>query len=171
MVQTPCMKNTRETRVTEIREWSNFAAIGFALAMVPEHIWYPLDSESKSNLLNYLLSIRKLEFTQNNWMMFRVLIDLGLKTINHDNNDSLSDEYLEKIESFSLKDGWYGDDSPCNIDHYNAFAFHFYSILYCKFNPLDASRCERFISRLQQFALQYIHLFDANGASEFANRK
>ncbi|CUM68110.1 uncharacterized protein PRCAT00005827001 [Priceomyces carsonii] len=142
-----------------------FAAIGFALAMVPEHVWYPLDPESKSNLLNYLLRIRKLKFTQNNWMMFRVLIDLGLKKINHDNNDSLSEEYLEKIESFSLKDGWYGDGSPCNIDHYNAFAFHFYSILYCKFNPQDASRCERFITRSHQFALQYIHLFDAKGAS------
>src|SRR6185437_5417019 len=57
------------------------AAIGFALAMLPQHIWDPLDPDAKARVAAYLLSAREKEFVDNNWKFFRVLIDLGLSRV------------------------------------------------------------------------------------------
>lgn len=54
------------------------AAIGFALCLVPEHIWNPLLDESKENVSKFLLHAREREFLHSNFKFFKVMIDLGL---------------------------------------------------------------------------------------------
>lgn len=149
----------KEQRMVEM------AAIGYALALVPEHIWEPLDDTAKKNVLNYLLTMRQLEFNSNNWMFFRVLIDLGLKGICYTVEDDLSERYLEKIDAMYLQDGWYDDGERLAIDHYNGFAIHFYSLIYAKVcKKTDPARSARFVERSHQFAKEYIRWSDDQGA-------
>lgn len=48
------------------------AAIGYALMLVPEHIWHPLDEETKDRVAKWLLKSREGEHAPNNHMFFRI---------------------------------------------------------------------------------------------------
>ena len=48
------------------------AAIGYALMLVPEHIWVPLDKETKDRAAKWLLESSQGEHAPNNHMFFRV---------------------------------------------------------------------------------------------------
>ena len=48
------------------------AAIGFALMLVPEHLWEPLDEEAKGTVARWLLMSREGEHAPNNHMFFRI---------------------------------------------------------------------------------------------------
>ncbi|MGO8271772.1 DUF2264 domain-containing protein, partial [Rhizobium ruizarguesonis] len=83
--------------------------VGFALALVPEHIWEPLDYSEKKTVAAYLLRARELEFIHNNWKFFRVLIDLGLERVSVAFDHLKTIAYLDELEAFDLGDGWYRD--------------------------------------------------------------
>jgi hypothetical protein len=48
------------------------AAIGYALILVPEHLWDPLDEETKSRVARWLIMSREGEHAPNNHMWFRI---------------------------------------------------------------------------------------------------
>lgn len=48
------------------------AAIGYALMLVPQHIWEPLDKETKDRAVKWLLTSSQGEHAPNNHMFFRV---------------------------------------------------------------------------------------------------
>jgi hypothetical protein len=48
------------------------AAIGFALMLVPEHLWAPLSEETKGRVTRWLLMSREGEHAPNNHMFFRI---------------------------------------------------------------------------------------------------
>ncbi len=50
------------------------AAIGLALALVPEHVWEPLDSRTKKTLTQWLATINRVGIVDSNWLFFRVLV-------------------------------------------------------------------------------------------------
>lgn len=144
----------------------DIAAIGFALCFVPEYAWYPLTNEGKRNLSTYLLKVRGSEFCHNNWKFFRVIIDLGLKTVGIQYDYDMTEGYLQDIETMYLEDGWYGDGKSFRIDYYNAYAFHFYGIIYAiVMREEDPVRSNKYIEGAKAFAKQFINWFSDNGAS------
>lgn len=84
-------------------------AIGLALMMVPEHIWEPLDEISKANAVKWLLNCRNTEYDASNHMFFRVILDLGLRNVGIGVDRSMTDHYLDRLESLYIADGWYRD--------------------------------------------------------------
>lgn len=141
------------------------AAIGFAVASVPEHIWDPLDQNTKVNFSRFLVNARNCFFNNNNWKFFRVMIDLGLSKVGVDYDVSMTEEYLKILEGYYLDDGWYSDGQKYRIDYYNPFAFHLYGLIYAKLKPEDAERCKRFRERATSFANQFVHWFADDGSS------
>jgi hypothetical protein len=145
------------------------AALGYALLLVPEHIWDPLDETTKKNVAQYLTDSRNTKFHGNNHKFFRVLIDLGLDKVGIKVNNSMTEEYLQDLESLYIDDGWYrdGDDEgdTRRIDYYNAFAMHFYGLVYAVYRPEDKDRAERFRDRARKFALHFQHWFADSGAN------
>ena len=141
------------------------AAIGFALCFVPEHLWNPLLDEAKANVSKYLLNARKTDFLHNNWKFFRVMIDLGLDKVGVDFDKSLTKEHIEDLDTMYLDEGWYGDGKSASIDYYNAFAFHFYALIYYfVMHERDPERCDIYKERAVTFAKQFIHWFSDDGA-------
>ena len=63
-------------------------------------------------------------------MFFRVMIGLGLRAIGETVDRDLTEESLRKLDALYLGDGWYRDGPVQRADHYIAFAFHFYALLY-----------------------------------------
>ena len=67
------------------------AAIGFTMRMVPHLVWEPLTQSAKDNLAAYLKHARQLDYADNNWKFFRILVDLGLEECGVEFDRSLTD--------------------------------------------------------------------------------
>ena len=141
------------------------AAIGFALAMVPQHIWEPLSETDKQLVAAYLLAAREREFVDNNWKFFRVLIDLGLERVGIAFDTSKTHAYLDELEAFDIGDGWYRDGPVRRVDHYVPFAMHFYGLIYSVLATGDDERKARLLQRSRRFAADIRHWFGPDGAS------
>jgi hypothetical protein len=148
------------------------AALGYALLLVPEHIWEPLDKAVKKNVATYLLNSRNSRHGGNNHMFFRVVVDLGLEKVGVPVDRAASEEYLRHLEDLHIADGWYrdgggkGDDR--RIDYYNPFAMHYYGLLCAVYrleDPADRERAARFRERGRQFAQHFQHWFADTGAN------
>lgn len=144
-------------------------AIGYALMAVPQHIFEPLDQVAKKNVIEWLLTSRGGKHAANNHMFFRVFVDLGLKNVGVEVDESMTEEYLSKLENLYIQDGWYrdgadkGDDR--RIDYYNAFAMHYYGLLYAKYCPGDTRRNQLFRTRARKFAHHFQHWFADTGSN------
>lgn len=141
------------------------AAIGFAIAMVPQFIWDPLNETQKKTIAAYLISARTKEFVDNNWKFFRVLIDLGMTQAGVDFDRSLTEKYLDDIEAFRLGEGWYRDGPVQRVDHYVPFALHFYALIYSVIAKKDTKRAEAYRKRAHVFAKDIRHWFGPDGAA------
>lgn len=141
------------------------AAVGFALALVPQHVWEPLAPRDKANLAAYLLSARNRDFIDNNWKFFRVLIDLGLTRIGIAFDRSKTERYLEEVEAFRMGEAWYRDGPVRRADHYIPFAMHFYALIYAVLAPEDEKRGHAYRTRARRFARDIRHWFGPDGAA------
>jgi hypothetical protein len=154
-------KNQRQVEAT---------AIGFALLLIPEHIWEPLDATAKQNVAAWLLSCRNSEHVANNHMWFRVILDLGLDNVGVKVCDKGTEDHLERLESMYMTDGWYRDgvgaDDDRRIDYYNPWAMHFYALLWAKYARNPGERGLRFRKRACEFAIHYQHWFEAGSGAQ-----
>ncbi|OLP60611.1 hypothetical protein BJF93_20020 [Xaviernesmea oryzae] len=141
------------------------AAIGLALALVPENIFEPLDPREKSIVTTYLLRARARDYVDNNWKFFRVLVDLGLERCGIEVDRDGTHAYLDQLEGFALEDGWYRDGPVRRADHYVPFAMHFYGLIYARLQQGDEARAERFRQRARRFALNIRHWYGPDGAA------
>jgi hypothetical protein len=150
----------RDQRLVEM------AAIGLALALVPEQVWEPLEPESRTNLVVWLYRINEVEVVDNNWLFFRVLVNLGLAKVGAKHDMAATEAALDRLENFYLGEGWYSDGPVTQIDYYVPFAFHFYGLIYAKLNgDSDPARAARFRERAGLFAQDFAHWFTADGAA------
>lgn len=149
----------RDQRMVEL------AALGFALRLVPQHLWDPLDDQARRNVATYLLEARPHQFADNNWKFFRVMIDLGLERVGVDFDRTMTEQYLQELEAFYLGDGWYRDGNVPRVDHYIPFAMHFYGLIYAALATNDEERKLRFREWARLFAPDIRHWFAEDGGA------
>ncbi|MEJ2148677.1 MAG: DUF2264 domain-containing protein, partial [Chloroflexota bacterium] len=142
------------------------AAIGLALALVPEHVWEPLDRQAKDNLVRWLETINRVEVVDSNWLFFRVLVNLGLANVGAEWDRPTMHAALDRLEQFYLADGWYADGLTAQRDYYIPFAMHYYGLIYAQLaGSDDPDRARRFRDRAKVFAQDFIHWFAADGSA------
>ncbi|KQZ48002.1 hypothetical protein ASD54_20760 [Rhizobium sp. Root149] len=141
------------------------AAIGFGLALVPHHLWAPLDKRGKDIVSSYLLKARERDYVDNNWKFFRVLVDLGLEKIGIDFDKTKTEAYLEELEAFDIGDGWYRDGPVRRVDHYIPFAMHYYGLIYAVLANGDDQRKARIIARAGRFTQDIRNWFGPDGSA------
>lgn len=149
--------NGRDQRMVEL------AALGFALALVPEKIWEPLGGRARDNIVAYLKHARRFDYADNNWKFFRIFVDIALDRLGVDFDRSLTEAYLKELDSFYIADGWYRDGNVRRIDHYIPFAMHFYGLIYSKL--VDDDHARRYRERAALFAADFRHWFAEDGAT------
>lgn len=142
------------------------APLAFFLLLAPEYAWKPLSEKAKRNVARYLYRANEVVVPPSNWLFFRILINIALKQTGNPYDAEKLNEDLDRVDSFYRGNGYYTDGAEGQVDYYNPFAIHFYSLIYAKFmRNEDVERCERFIERSSVFATQFIHWFDNNGAA------
>ncbi|WED29773.1 DUF2264 domain-containing protein [Vibrio sp. DW001] len=142
------------------------AAIGFFVALLPQQAWEPLSTTEKENLVLWLSSIQDKETSHNNWLFFTLIVQQALKTVGRSDLVDLKMEqkFLEKLKSWYLGDGWYGDGDIETVDHYGGFALHYYGLIYAKkFKYKNDDFSSIFKSRADAFAIPFSYWFADNG--------
>ncbi|MEP4989979.1 MAG: DUF2264 domain-containing protein [Paracoccaceae bacterium] len=140
------------------------AAISFGLLFAKDQLWDGQDTETKTNITNWLKACLAAKVPDNNWQFFHVLGSLALEHLDVDHDTSVRQTCLQALESYYVGDGWYSDGAVRRFDHYTPFAMHLYALLYSKLAHNDAERCQRFRDRAAIFAQEFQHWFDADGA-------
>lgn len=127
-----------------------------------------MSPEAKSNLTAWLGTINDHALWLTNWEFFGVLVNVALLKVGSDRfNQQALDKCLSNINSLYVGDGWYTDAYPYSqFDYYNAFAFHFYGLLYATFmQERDPVQSQQFKERANIFGQQFVYWFDKTGAA------
>ncbi|KAJ4303464.1 hypothetical protein N0V90_002359 [Kalmusia sp. IMI 367209] len=148
--------------------------IAFALLTNPSSFDFASDPVARTNLVNWLRQINEHTPPQNNWLWFRVLVNLALV---HSLGVPLSevktfiDSALDVLDTFFISDGWSSDglwgEVRKQADYYSgSFAIQFAQCLFVKFargmNDYE-ERIERYKVQAREFAVEYWRYFDIEG--------
>ncbi|MGH0052703.1 MAG: DUF2264 domain-containing protein [Sphaerochaetaceae bacterium] len=140
------------------------AAIALGLLLTPQYYWDPLSLREQNNLCTWLGMINTHQISPNNWLFFRVLVNLAFEKLERPELCiDVMQQDLEILEGMYAGDGWYRDHIP--FDNYNPLAMQYYALIYCVFRKeQDPERCERFAKRAGLFAKQHLHVVTADGS-------
>ncbi|WVW81841.1 hypothetical protein I302_103839 [Kwoniella bestiolae CBS 10118] len=150
------------------------AAVGISLAIAPGTFWDPLSPGAKKRVNEWLLKCNGRVFPTNNWRFFRVLVNLGLKSVDAEYDQKSIDDELQFMESFYGEHGFPSDfpQDPAigAYDYYaTSFAIPFYSLLYAAITSrspklADPERAEKYRKRARDNLPNVINLFAPDGA-------
>jgi hypothetical protein len=141
------------------------AAIGFALAFAPEHLWDPLTGRQRDQVVEWLRGVERKEPAQNNWQFFRLLVQIGLERVDVSIDHEARARSIELVDSFAVDDGWYTDGSGGNIDYYVPFALHTYGLVLAASGLGDRDAAARYVERARAFAPEFEHWFARDGGA------
>ena len=139
------------------------AVFGAGMALAPEAFFFSLPVKAQKTLYAWLDQINRTELYHNNWLFFRVLVNIGFIAcgLPHDARRLQSD--FEALEQHYEGDGWYYD-LPGQLDYYTPWAFHYYGLIYAKaMQRRDPERCARLLERGKRIAPDIACWFDAAG--------
>jgi len=106
----------------------------------------------------------------NNWVLFQTVVEEFLASVGGPYHESEILRGLETMEQWYLGNGWYTDGADRRVDHYNAWAFHFYPLLWTRIAEtgdradLAVALKDTYRARLRFFLTDYVHLVGGDGA-------
>lgn len=139
------------------------APFGLMLALIPEQSWGRLDPRARGRLTHWMRQINRLAVYDNNWLFVRVIVNLGLRLVGAGYDADATARALARLDSFYRDGGWYVDGCNRHYDYYNAFAMHFYGLLYAQLAHDDPSRGDCFRDRAAAFAPRFLAWFSSEG--------
>jgi hypothetical protein len=139
------------------------AVIGLALCLVPEQIWQPLSAKEKERALAYFLAARQRLYVNCNWKFFRLTLDLGLAAVGAPADRAGNRAAAEDIERWYQGEGWYADGGSGAVDHYAAFAFHFFGLILAQLDTSNRDYGTRYRERARQSITDITRWFADDG--------
>lgn len=141
------------------------ASLALTLMLTKVHFWDTLPKSDQDSLVAWLDQINQYQVHPNNWLFFRILVNVTFMTLGEPANHQRLAEDLEKIHQMYLGDGWYCDGNPEQMDYYIPWAMHFYGLIYSKYMAvIDPENSQVFRERARLFAKSYMYWFDCRGA-------
>lgn len=141
-------------------------SIALFIYFTKEYFWDELDLHVKKNISNWFLQINTTNYPENNWLFFKIMVNMVLKLIGAEYDEKEITSSYKIIETFYLGDGWYSDGVSDRRDYYISFAIHYYSLIYAKFmENNDSHRCNIIKERAGMFAKDYINWFSTDGSA------
>lgn len=143
------------------------ASIASAFLLAPEKLWKPLPETAKNNVAQWLSHINNFDITPSNWLFFAVLVNVALKKLGRpESNQIVINRCLNEINKLYQGDGWYKDGSREIFDYYNAFAFHYYGLIYYAImKDEDPENANTFKQRALTFGQQFVYWISSTGAA------
>jgi hypothetical protein len=139
-------------------------AIGLRLAR--EQLWAPIAAEERVRVLTWFATARGGGIVNNNhlFMSVHILEFLGAEGAGHRTDRAVITAHLNQLETMHRGGGWFEDGINQAYDHYNAYAFHFYGLLWARLHgATDEARARRWRDWARLFLADYQHFFAASG--------
>ena len=139
------------------------------LSLAPRDLWDPLAPAAKDQIARWLGTARGNGIVNNNhyFMGVPILEFLGAHGYARRTDRPIIDEFLNRLELMHRGGGWFEDGINQAYDHYNAYAFHFYGLMWARlYGARDAAsrvRAQRWREWARPFVHDYQHFFAASG--------
>ena len=131
---------------------------GYAYELLPE--------SAKASLLEWMATGRRCGMHRNNHIFFGLFIIefLAWAGAAATGDDALIDFYFNQLESMYLDQGWFIDGMNETVDHYNAYAFHYYGLWWSLlYGHKNAMRKARWMYWGKEFLKSYTKLISEDG--------
>ena len=139
------------------------AVFGMGMALAPEKFFFSLPPKAQDDLCAWLGQLNAHEVPPNNWVFFRVLVNMGFKVCGRPVNEARLAADFAHIEEHYEDGGWYYDYAD-QRDYYTLWGFHFYSLVYAKvMGESDPERSARYLERGRRIAQDFLCWFDREG--------
>lgn len=146
-------------------------SIAFAMLVAPGPFLSACDDDAKKRLGLWLRQINGKRMPQNNWLWFRVFVNLALvKALGAPVEEAraIMDGDLKVLDTFYMGEGWSSDGAwgrdRKQADYYSgSFAVQFAQLLYVRFAVGDEERVEKYKVHAKEFASGFWRYFDTNG--------
>ncbi|MDQ5977138.1 MAG: hypothetical protein QG602_110 [Verrucomicrobiota bacterium] len=140
--------------------------MAIALQLAPRDLWKPLPSEVRAQVLRWFATCRGGGIVNNNhlFMSVHILEFLGKEGAAHRTDRAVIKAHLNQLETMHRGGGWFEDGINQAYDHYNAYAFHFYGLMWAHLHGAsDITRAQRWRDWARLFVADYAHFFAASG--------
>jgi hypothetical protein len=141
-------------------------ALVLALEKASEWLWEPLSARERAMVADWMGSVRGVGLHRNNHMFFGVLplCFLDRHGYGRSGDKRCVMRWMDIMESMHLGGGWFIDGMNETVDHYNAYAFHYYGLWWgLLYGDLDWARAQRWQEWTRDFLPDYAHFFAASG--------
>ena len=137
--------------------------------------WSSLSIEEQKNILEYLEEFVNIKTYENNWLWCKIMHLAFLNRYRKDNTYTEKiNELFQTISKMYLDNGWYTDGLKSNggyIDYYNAWAMHYYGLVFSHFFKDSFSNISHIIQdRALIFAESYERFFKPGGTHPIFGR-
>jgi hypothetical protein len=136
------------------------------LQLAPAALWDPLTKAQQDQLARWISTARGSGIVNNNhyFMGVHILEFLAARGYGRRSDRVIVDEFMHRLELMHRGGGWFEDGINQAYDHYNAFAFHFYGLMWARLHGRrDPERAQRWREWARMFVRDYQHFFAASG--------
>ncbi len=140
--------------------------MAIALRLARAELWEPLPASDRARVLAWFATARGGGIVNNNhlFMSVHILEFLGAEDAAHRTDRAVITAHLNQLETMHRGGGWFEDGINQAYDHYNAYAFHFYGLLWARLHGRhEPDRAERWRGWARSFLADYEHFFAASG--------
>ncbi len=143
-------------------------AVAMALLWARREMWEPLSPGERQRAVDWLDQINHRRVHPNNWLWFRVLVNLALDALVGSGSWTRIEEDLDALDAMYSGDGWYFDGcdpGTRSADLYLPAAFHCYGPIAAEMlAPRQPERARALLARSVAFAANFQHFAAADGA-------
>jgi hypothetical protein len=140
--------------------------MAIALQIAARELWTPLSGEDKARVARWFGTCRGSGIVNNNhlFMSVHILEFLGREGHGRPSDQPVITAHLNQLETMHRGGGWFEDGINQAFDHYNAYAFHFYGLMWARLHGArDPARAQRWREWAGLFVEDYQHFFAASG--------
>ncbi len=142
------------------------ASLSWGLWQSRGRIWERFSEAGRIQVASYLLACTKVKYHENNWLLFNVVTNAVLKSFGMPHSQEQIDRNLVFCEGMYLGDGWYQDGNVPRIDYYNAWAFHYYYLVWAVLDGNSRPELARkHRGRAEEFLASFSHLMARDGGT------
>ncbi|QQA43379.1 DUF2264 domain-containing protein [Pelagovum pacificum] len=142
------------------------AGLSLGILLAPDTFWTPMPEAARARTAMWLRWINAYPPADNNWLFFRVLTNLALRSVGEHWDEGLTRAALDRIEQFHIEGGHYRDGTWYQLDYYTPMGMHFYGLIIAQLVPdLFPDLAQRYRERARTYAQDFQHWFAGDGAA------
>lgn len=134
------------------------AHLALAFLRAPVALWEPLDSLTKSRVVEEFKLLRKIKPNESNWLLFAAMTETFLYDIGEECAREKIDYAVNKFDTeWYVGDGWYSDGAHFSFDQYNGYVIHNMLVEALRHNISVDKRYKEMFDRAYKRMQRYAH--------------